>query len=52
MILENTKKFLTIYLAYCHTNKYAVMRYMMANKEFEGKSIREGFLEEILEGTN
>ena len=28
------------------------MQYLIHNKEFVGKSIREGFLEEILEGTN
>lgn len=40
------------YLAYCDTYKYEVLQYMMHNKEFVGKNIREGFLEEILEGTN
>lgn len=50
--LEHAKKFLTMYLAYCEKNKFETMRYLMHNIVFVGKSIRIGFLEEILEETN
>lgn len=52
MTLEHTKKFLTKYLAYCNKYKYDVLQYMMRQMVFVGKNMREGFLEEILEGTN
>ena len=50
--LEHTKKFLTKYLAYCEKNKYEVIQYLMHNIVFVGKSMRIGFLEEVLEETN
>ena len=50
--LEHTKKFLSRYLAYCDTLKYEVMAYLQYNVVFNGKVIRNGFLEEILEETN
>ena len=52
MTLEHTKKFLTKYLAYCNKYKYQVLQYVMRQMVFVGKNMREGFLEEILEGTN
>ena len=50
--LEHTKQFLMKYLAYCKKNKFQVLQYLMHNMVFVGKNMREGFLEEILEGTN
>lgn len=50
--LEHTKKFLSRYLAYCDKYKYEVMQYLQHNIVFSGKSVRNGFLEEILEDTN
>ena len=50
--LEHTKQFLMTYLAYCPKNKYLVLQYMMKNMIFMGRNMRQGFLEEILEGTN
>ena len=50
--LEHTKQFLAQYLAYCEKNKYEVLQYMMHNVVFVGKGMRDGFLEEIVEGTN
>lgn len=41
-----------MYLAFCEKNKFETMRYLMHNIVFVGKSIRIGFLEEILEETN
>ena len=50
--LEHTKRFLIYYLAYCKRNKFAVMQYLIHNMVFIDKEMRNGFLEEILEGTN
>ena len=50
--LEHTKQFLMYYLAYCQKNKFQVLQYLMHNMVFVGKNMRDGFLEEILEGTN
>lgn len=50
--LEHTKQFLMTYLAYCPKNKYLVLQYIMKNMIFMGRNMRQGFLEEILEGTN
>ena len=50
--LEHTKQFLMTYLAYCQKNKYLVLQYVMQSMIFMGRNMRQGFLEEILEGTN
>ena len=50
--LEHTKQFLMTYLAYCNRNKFEVLEYIMQSMIFKGKNMRQGFLQEILEGTN
>ena len=43
--------FLSEYLAFCETNKYEVLSYLMRNIVFVGKTMRTSFLEEILQGS-
>ncbi len=45
---EHIKMFLSEYLAFCETNKYEVLSYLMRNIVFVGKNMRTSFLEEIL----
>ena len=44
--------FLSEYLAFCETNKYEVLSYLMRHIVFVGKSMRTSFLEEILPFTD
>ena len=50
--LENAKKFLVAYLAYCDINRYKVLQYFMLKDIFVSKRVRQSVLEEILEGVN
>lgn len=45
---EHIKMFLGEYLAFCPTNKYHVLEYIMKNVIFENKVMRISFLDEIL----
>ena len=45
---EHIKMFLSEYLAFCETNKYEVLLYLMRNIIFVSKIMRTSFIEEIL----
>ena len=51
-LVEHAKKFLHQYLVHCRANKFNVLRYLVCAVNFDGKRMRQSFIEEILEGTN